>query len=321
MAGCRRTAPPPSTPPAAPSQRPAGPETSGRAAGRWQLGSGHYPTPVVGTWRGCGPEGNGGDPQLNRLKNRTDEGEYQPVTLQQLLALKWPRGIERRDHDRWAREDAAEVARYEGAPAAVEAYLYGAKLMGPESCNCDLKDPEARDFHLWITESAGMGRENSMVVEMAPRVRDGKPGWTVANLNQIAQDGRRVRVSGWLMLDPEHPEQLGNTRGTLWEIHPIMRLEYEENGRWIDLATGQPSSAQSTLAVPRSGGSPSLPERGRSRGEERPTGSAGDRVWVNLRSGVYHQPGSPAYGRTKQGEYMTEAEARARGYRPAGGQR
>jgi hypothetical protein len=30
-----------------------------------------------------------------------------------------------------------------------------------------------------------------------------------------------VRIRGWLMLDQEHPEQIGKTRGTLWEIHPI----------------------------------------------------------------------------------------------------
>jgi hypothetical protein len=38
-----------------------------------------------------------------------------------------------------------------------------------------------------------------------------------------------------LMLDPEHPEQLGKTRGTLWEIHPVMRIEVRRGGRWGDL--------------------------------------------------------------------------------------
>src|SRR5262249_38722978 len=130
MTGCRRPAPPPATPPAAPPRRSAPPKAASQPSGRWRLGSGPYPAPVRGPWRGCGPEGDGGDPQLNRLKNRTDAGNYQPVTLQQLLALRWPRGIERRDRDRWTGEDAAEVARYEGAPVVVEAYLYGAKLMG-----------------------------------------------------------------------------------------------------------------------------------------------------------------------------------------------
>jgi hypothetical protein len=40
-------------------------------------------------------------------------------------------------------------------------------------------------------------------------------------------------------------------------------------------------------------------------------------VWVNSRSGVYHCPGSRYYGKTKSGEFMTEAEAIAGGNRPA----
>jgi hypothetical protein len=39
--------------------------------------------------------------------------------------------------------------------------------------------------------------------------------------------------------------------------------------------------------------------------------------WVNTASGVYHYPGTRWYGQTKQGQYMSEAEARAKGYRPA----
>lgn len=42
-------------------------------------------------------------------------------------------------------------------------------------------------------------------------------------------------------------------------------------------------------------------------------------VWVNLSSRVYHCPGGEYYGRTKRGEYLTEPEARKRGYRPNGG--
>ena len=45
--------------------------------------------------------------------------------------------------------------------------------------------------------------------------------------------------------------------------------------------------------------------------------TAGARVWVNTSSRVYHCPGSRYYGGTKQGQYMTEGEARGNGYRPA----
>lgn len=42
-------------------------------------------------------------------------------------------------------------------------------------------------------------------------------------------------------------------------------------------------------------------------------------VWVNTASGVYHCPGSRWYGKTRQGAYMTQAEAQKKHYRPAYG--
>ncbi len=43
------------------------------------------------------------------------------------------------------------------------------------------------------------------------------------------------------------------------------------------------------------------------------------KVWVNTKSGVYHCPETLWYGKTKQGEYMTESEALKDGYHAAGG--
>jgi hypothetical protein len=41
------------------------------------------------------------------------------------------------------------------------------------------------------------------------------------------------------------------------------------------------------------------------------------KVWVNRRSGTYHCPGTTWYGKTQEGEYMTQKEAQEKGYRPA----
>jgi hypothetical protein len=48
-------------------------------------------------------------------------------------------------------------------------------------------------------------------------------------------------------------------------------------------------------------------------------GNPNVRVWVNTKSGVYHCPGTRWYGNTKEGEYMTQKQAQASGYRPAYG--
>ncbi|PRC91615.1 hypothetical protein [Solimicrobium silvestre] len=42
-------------------------------------------------------------------------------------------------------------------------------------------------------------------------------------------------------------------------------------------------------------------------------GGAADKVWLNTKSNVYHCFGTKSYGTTKVGEYMSEADAKAKG--------
>lgn len=116
----------------------------------------------------------------------------------------------------------------------LEGYLLGFKKEGPESPNCYRTD--LFDFHMWMskqnraTKKARMAlRKTSIVVEPTPRMQVFHPTWTRQNLRTI--QGEKIRVTGWLMFDWEHPEQVGRTRGTLWEVHPVTRIDLRvDNG-------------------------------------------------------------------------------------------
>ena len=58
------------------------------------------PQPVEINFQGCPAEGdNPRQAELNRLKNRVDEGEYVPVTFDSVAGLAWPQSVERLPRD------------------------------------------------------------------------------------------------------------------------------------------------------------------------------------------------------------------------------
>ncbi len=188
----------------------------------------------------CPREGDGGDRLLNVQKNRTEApAALETLDVPALLAL--PRRYEvPRWRDRWPRSFAAQVASEERRGVALEGYLLAAKQSGPESCNCHARD--RRDFHIWIGArpatdylDAKLARADAVIVEMTPSVRDLHPGWRLRLLERLAHDRAKVRVEGLLMYDPEHPGELGKTRGTLWEVHPVTGFSVWSGGRWVPL--------------------------------------------------------------------------------------
>jgi hypothetical protein len=194
------------------------------------------PEPVAMDFQGCPPSGDGGDPALNTLKNRVDETQWQPTTVSALLALDWPKSIEGKPRSRWSPADAQAIAQHEGTPVQLEGYFVQAKKMSPETCNCH--SVEHVDYHIWLVDDASKDRNESIVIETTPRVRTHHPEWVLRSMSDLARRKERVRISGWLLMDPEHPDQLGKTRGSIWEIHPVMQIETFSGGAWRPLDDG-----------------------------------------------------------------------------------
>ena len=90
---------------------------------------------------------------------------------------------------------------------------------------------------MWLATRASADAKStqSMVVEISPREIADHPGWAHSKLVELSKHGTKVRISGWIMWDEEHGSEVGKSRGTLWEIHPIHRIEVFEGGEWKDL--------------------------------------------------------------------------------------
>lgn len=190
-----------------------------------------HPQPQEITFKGCPPGGDGGDAALNILKNRVDDGEsgtFHDVSLNTLITLSYPGDVGRTQRKNWSQSDVDATNQYEGIAVRTVGYIIGVRHEGTESPNCHSLDD--RDYHVWLTLNPDDPKSKAMVIEVTPRVQDQRAGWTSSALSDLK--GQQVRISGWLLLDQEHPEQLGQTRATLWEIHPIMHIEVSQGGSW-----------------------------------------------------------------------------------------
>src|ERR1700677_4978631 len=88
---------------------------------------------------------------------------------------------------------------------------------------------------------------------------------------------------------------------------------------WLSkLAAPATSPAASPAPVPASGKAPVAAAKPAADITPAPGGGPG-LVWVNTKSHVYHKETSDWYGKTKQGKYMSEADAVKEGDKPAAG--
>ncbi|HLW52953.1 MAG TPA: SH3 domain-containing protein [Candidatus Angelobacter sp.] len=175
----------------------------------------------------CGPTGDATNSTaigLNTNKNRTDA----PVASAYVQA-NW---------DDLANLPSNRVNDFVGAPVAVVGYLshkINVENTGSgESTNCHLLGADEVDWHIYLTKSPNQGIKDALIVETTPRTRPSHK-WTTAMLTNYVNATTQVRISGWLMYDSEHVGVIGSQRATVWEVHPITRIEVQQNGQWVDL--------------------------------------------------------------------------------------
>jgi len=157
---------------------------------------------------------------LHRLKNRTafpQAADFDStVTLDALLQ----RGD---DRNRWSIDRAATI----------QGEVIDVAYAGTEATNCF--SPCRRDIHILVANRKGAAKNEQVVVEVTPRLRDlaGQRGidWSEETL-QGQLVGHWCEFEGWLYFDVGHAEESENTaannpenwRATAWELHPVTKI-------------------------------------------------------------------------------------------------
>jgi hypothetical protein len=209
-----------------------------------------------GTFQDCPPEGDGnGDPTLSMLKNRdkAPATAFKKMSVAAIVEEDLPETsgweIVRKKSKRadWSDENKAAVDRLEKKGVTVQGYFLYAIAEKGEMCNCGSLD--FVDNHTWlvdnepdatnVTDLKNM-RTEAIVAEISPRLHgangDLHPNYSASIIRKIAAAHKQVKVSGWLTWDQDHAEQLGKTRATLWEVHPILDIKVELTpGKWTPL--------------------------------------------------------------------------------------
>jgi len=93
------------------------------------------------------------------------------------------------------------------------------------------------DIHVHLREtpqprcSLDGNRKEQVVAAVTKAFQPPKTGWSYDALLGLCERQARARISGWLLHDFEHLREVGNLRGSAWEIHPVTKIEVWDRER------------------------------------------------------------------------------------------
>lgn len=233
-------------------------------------GTPRFPSGIVTGIDSCGLDGDvaatSPDGMQNEKKNNfCAQGAGAPIDIAKLTALE--KSAESLEKAKKYKAGTPPPERTfltplgEGGVVVFEGYVFEARQECAETVNCGSTPPNvdaSHDVHLYLL---GQPRKNTpsdtaashaeecggFVAEMIPHHRPAE--WTACNVNDVANRGLRVRVTGQQFFDGSHvPCRNGNAVGTnprrvsLWEIHPIYSFDVCPSGScagggWVALET------------------------------------------------------------------------------------
>ncbi|MBI3657190.1 MAG: hypothetical protein HY232_12290 [Acidobacteria bacterium] len=125
----------------------------------------------------------------------------------------------------------------EGTNVVFAAFVLRTKVAGKESVNCEFTGKEANDIHIVLAMKPTDNECDSITAEMVPHFRP--PSWGKITVQSTLAQLRKhpVRITGQMFFDASHspchhPEfrvQGDPKRRSLWEIHPVYKIDVCKN--------------------------------------------------------------------------------------------
>lgn len=206
----------------------------------------NWPKPAVPTGAAIpGPPGfdpcpargeEGGDYATNSRKNRRDvPTSYRPISFDAFMSLPDIPGASTK-RQKWTQAQKDTIAPFEGVAVSIIGYINRVKAQhngGGESTNCHFSgDERFTDIHVALVEDYFDPEKEAIVVEPTPRFYAQHPKWVWSRLRALEHSKDPVRISGWTIFDPSHRGHMGKYRKSMWEIHPITKIEVFKDGKW-----------------------------------------------------------------------------------------
>ncbi len=163
-----------------------------------------------------------------------EASQYPQTAFDSIAKFPWPKEAEGKPRDQWSQDTRNTIAQAEGLPVMIEVYLVKVQENGPEPQNCN---STYHTWQLWLLAEKGSQNDlaKALIAAITPRVAANHAGWTLDKLNALATSGAKVRVSGWLIFNADQAGEVGKTRVSLWEIHPVMQIAVAKGNQWVNL--------------------------------------------------------------------------------------
>ncbi|HXN06764.1 MAG TPA: hypothetical protein VN944_06850 [Nitrospiria bacterium] len=179
----------------------------------------------------CLPAETGGEE--SRVRPKTVPKKFEAMDVNQFLQALTPNLKTSKYRKFFSPAQNEYLEKNENRAITLEGFLLDFSQEMEAEVPC--KSPAKKELRLWVGAGPVQAKSYAVLVELPIHSKDKQDRAKLGRLQVALKRNTKIKISGWVLYNPENPDQYGRIRGTLWEISPITRIEIWENGKWKEL--------------------------------------------------------------------------------------